>query len=149
MSRAISNDTGGTGPTPFAPTRAWVRQGVSAAFVLAVLPGLAHALPPDHVPAWTNRGLVAPQGVHYAAVGDATRETVPRTPPEAITWYNLGLAHVTGGRYPEAIEALREAVRLHPDYADAWQALGLAYAKLARSTDAIAAYREAVRLNPT
>jgi hypothetical protein len=76
MLRAIINNAGGTRRTPSAPTRWTVRRGICVAFVLALLPVPAPALPPGRATAWSNRGLAHITGGRYA---DAVKSVGVRT----------------------------------------------------------------------
>jgi len=105
-------------------------------------------LNPDHVGAYTNRGIAkAILGRYQDAIADFN-EAIRLKKNYAEAYYNRGIANAKTGQYQDATADFNEAIRLKPNYAEAYYNRGIVNAKTDQYQDAFADFSEAIKLRP-
>ena len=105
-------------------------------------------LNPDHVGAYTNRGIAkAGLGRYQDAIADYN-EAIRQKPDYSVAYYNRGITNIKLEQYQGAIADFNEAIRLKRNYAEAYYNRGIANAKTGQYQDAFADFSEAIKLRP-
>ena len=105
-------------------------------------------LNPDHVGAYTNRGIAkASLGRYQDAIADYN-EAIRLKPDYPVAYYNRGITNIKLDQYQDATADFNEAIRLKPNYAEAYYNRGIVNAKTGQYQDAFADFSEAIKLRP-
>ena len=105
-------------------------------------------LNPDHVGAYTNRGIAkASLGRYQDAIADYNK-AIRLKPDYPVAYYNRGVTNIKLDQYQDATADFNEAIRLKPNYAEAYYNRGIVNAKTGQYQDAFADFSEAIKLRP-